>query len=813
MHKCTRPRRPGTDSARQASWCVRCGIAAPLALSATPALAQDCGPGTPRGWFAEDLLLPTLGEPWAIGTADLNMDGAPDLLVGDRLWHHFPDAVRPDLVQVWMGDGKGGFEFAQPLTIGIGALPFGFVSEDLDSDGDPDVAVVNQQGDSVTVLLGSPSGRLTVGQTVAVGDGPIAIVSGDVDGDGDTDLMVSSFADDQVSLLTNRGDASFEQRVVVDTIRNLGPIALADFDNDGDPDLAMRGRNEVWVSENSAGRFERRTVLPIDGIPRDVRADDLNGDGLVDLIVGVDGAALVYPAQGGLTFADATEYDARRPGDAHSEASSWRPIDMDGDGLIDLVSPEWGGSEVVVLPGLASGGFGRPIRSIVTTGVGALAIADFDLDGIADIAVADTEAPGVPVLLGSPDGTLGKRLIIAEPQRLAGSLSADFDGDGDQDIVAVQEYVRGSGEVELLLLRNAGGGRMFEQDVTPFMRELALLQSADLDMDGDPDLIAVDTQESELVLLWNDGSGMFSSRLGPVLSHQGSVFAVADVDNDGDLDLMSSFRDEVLVHRNLSSGVFEQIQAIEASESITGLAVGDFNGDGFLDAATCGQRFDDVAVLLGRGAAGFDPARTIASLAPSGESPFGIIAVDLTGDGVLDLVTANSRSDNLAVLVGQGDGSFGPPRFVALEDQPYSIRAQDINADGAIDLVLGISRRTLAVLINDGMGSLSPAREVVSGWLAGPFELADFDSDGVEDLLVDERISSDIRRMSITFGLGACDRCVADVDGDGELTVLDFLAFDQRLTAGDPRADLDGDGELTLFDFLAFQTAFDAGCP
>lgn len=54
--------------------------------------------------------------------------------------------------------------------------------------------------------------------------------------------------------------------------------------------------------------------------------------------------------------------------------------------------------------------------------------------------------------------------------------------------------------------------------------------------------------------------------------------------------------------------------------------------------------------------------------------------------------------------------------------------------------------------------------------------------------------------------------CRADVDGDGELTFFDFLAFQDLFAAGDLRADFDGDGELTFFDFLAFQDEFAAGC-
>ncbi|MEQ8844362.1 MAG: choice-of-anchor R domain-containing protein [Phycisphaerales bacterium] len=54
--------------------------------------------------------------------------------------------------------------------------------------------------------------------------------------------------------------------------------------------------------------------------------------------------------------------------------------------------------------------------------------------------------------------------------------------------------------------------------------------------------------------------------------------------------------------------------------------------------------------------------------------------------------------------------------------------------------------------------------------------------------------------------------CRADLDGDGQLTIFDFLAFQNLFDAGDPIADFDGDGSLTIFDFLAFQNEFDAGC-
>ena len=60
--------------------------------------------------------------------------------------------------------------------------------------------------------------------------------------------------------------------------------------------------------------------------------------------------------------------------------------------------------------------------------------------------------------------------------------------------------------------------------------------------------------------------------------------------------------------------------------------------------------------------------------------------------------------------------------------------------------------------------------------------------------------------------LGDADTCYADFDGDGSLTIFDFLAFQNAFDSGDLIADCDADGSLTLFDFLCFQNEFDAGC-
>ncbi|MGD1914724.1 MAG: PQQ-dependent sugar dehydrogenase [Phycisphaerales bacterium] len=88
--------------------------------------------------------------------------------------------------------------------------------------------------------------------------------------------------------------------------------------------------------------------------------------------------------------------------------------------------------------------------------------------------------------------------------------------------------------------------------------------------------------------------------------------------------------------------------------------------------------------------------------------------------------------------------------------------------------------------------------------------IVDCDGDGASDACeIAAGAESDINGDGIP---DSC-QCLADLDGDGDLSLFDFLAFQNLLHSADLAADFDGDGELTLFDFLAFQNLFDAGCP
>ena len=121
------------------------------------------------------------------------------------------------------------------------------------------------------------------------------------------------------------------------------------------------------------------------------------------------------------------------------------------------------------------------------------------------------------------------------------------------------------------------------------------------------------------------------------------------------------------------------------------IVAGDFNGDGRLDLAVSQRRRQHVSVLLGNGDGTFQtPVRSQNAV---GSDPAAIVAGDFNGDGQLDLAVANDDSNDVSVLLGNGDGTFQPQVTYAVGSVPIAIVAGDFNGDGRLDLAVANVRR------------------------------------------------------------------------------------------------------------------------
>ena len=100
----------------------------------------------------------------------------------------------------------------------------------------------------------------------------------------------------------------------------------------------------------------------------------------------------------------------------------------------------------------------------------------------------------------------------------------------------------------------------------------------------------------------------------------------------------------------------------------------------------------------------------------TGVNPAAIAAAELNGDGRIDLVTANSGSDDVSVLLGNGDGTFQAEERFATGPYPRGLAAADLNGDGAIDIVTANENSNdLSVLLGNGTGRSRPSNPSTPG--------------------------------------------------------------------------------------------------
>ncbi len=167
----------------------------------------------------------------------------------------------------------------------------------------------------------------------------------------------------------------------------------------------------------------------------------------------------------------------------------------------------------------------------------------------------------------------------------------------------------------------------------------------------------------------------------------------------------------------------------------SGIVAVDVNGDGVLDLITCNQSTNNVSVLLGEANLEFAAALVF----PAGGQPKSLAVADFNRDGKPDIVTANFSSGTISVLFGNGDGTFQPHQDFSAGTQTQSVAVGDLNNDGIPDIVVSSvqSENTDAFLSNgDGTFQSPITFTFFNGYAAWTqIALADMNNDGILDFI------------------------------------------------------------------------------
>jgi hypothetical protein len=275
----------------------------------------------------------------------------------------------------------------------------------------------------------------------------------------------------------------------------------------------------------------------------------------------------------------------------------------------------------------------------------------------------------------------------------------------------------------------------------------ALIVLGDFNGDGIPDLAtAYEDQPGTVAILLGKGDGTFARKstlnVGPNFS---SAVAVGDFNGDGFLDLAVTSDPQgvpgtVAVFLGHGDGTFTTGESISVGVVPSDLLVADFNGDGIPDLAVTNLD-NTVTVLLGNG----DGTFATTSSPAVGMLPYAVVAGDFNGDGILDLATANCGDGcgnniddgTVTVLLGNGDGTFTNKSTPSVGSTPQSIMLGDFNGDGLPDVaVVNQGSNTVTVLLSNGDGTFTIGSTPAVGnhptWLA----VSDFNGDGIADLAV-----------------------------------------------------------------------------
>jgi len=194
----------------------------------------------------------------------------------------------------------------------------------------------------------------------------------------------------------------------------------------------------------------------------------------------------------------------------------------------------------------------------------------------------------------------------------------------------------------------------------------------------------------------------------------------------------------------LSLGSLYPGQAFALTGSPSSVAAADLNGDGHPDLVTTINSINAVAVVLNNGNGTFQAPQTF----PTGGNPIFVVVADLNGDRKPDLITANNSTNNVSVLLGNGDGTFRPPLdfgFVA-GSSPRAVAVKDVNGDGKPDLVVANSgTNDVSVLLGNGDGTFqAPQSFATTGRNPVAVTVADVNSDGLPDLITANSSTSDV---------------------------------------------------------------------
>jgi len=528
--------------------------------------------------------------------------------------------------------------------------------------------------------------------------------------------------------VTRAGQIAFGPQRIVSTTEGLGlDIIAGDLDGDGDQDLVVSGGTNTgsgvyWYRNlDGAGTYSSAQAIGAGQLENRVSIElvDMDRDGDLDLLSGWAYLGAWYPNDGQGNFGARTLVrDETFNGSGYDDFAA---ADLDGDGdpdVVGLSGSSFGPDKLVWFRNNGGGSFNPATENLIDNlpndngGLGNVIPADMDGDGDIDLVATQGASFGGDVRVvwyaNTGTGTFGTKLTISTAVQMLSDIAvADIDGDGDADVVSVDYGFNACRWHE----NTIGDGTAWTDRMIAASNSVSFfVKAADMDLDGDPDVLLSDRVNGQARWVENtagDGS-TWTNRLiqGGLSSPSGS--AAADLDGDGDLDVATAsvsdnkfaWTENRTIHRN-ADFPFQALVATSV-EGARSMQLADLDGDGDLDVLS-----GSLAVRWHENVDGSGTSWSTATVQGAGLAPGGTAVSDLDGDGDLDVLSIDNVNGNLAwVENAAGDGSVWSVHAIPhVGAEGSSVQAADIDGDGDQDVVSTMTSGRVSWHENLGAGS------------------------------------------------------------------------------------------------------------
>lgn len=633
-----------------------------------------------------------LDSPRSVDVGDIDQDGDLDVIVGQ-----YNNIAYPGQAEIiWYERVTAGW-----TEHSVSYLTYGGVRSiklvDLDQDGDLDHVWAEggthpKLGWRKSTLADTGTMGWGTGHTIGSGlDRPWDVEISDIDCDGDPDVVLPDVGDDAVYWYENDGtpDAGWTRHTVATGFDGARSVSVGDIDQDGAPDIVASATIDdhvVWYEKVGASWTEHNIVVGINN-PASVEVADMDFDGDLDVVVSRESGNEVLwienrDGDGGLWLRNSVDA-------SFSGAVDAIPVDLDGDGDLDIAAVgyiadklSWWENENThrrfadAEPLIIRDGLNNP-RAVAT--------ADINGDGLNDVIMGGWDDAFVKVYLGINEAAWWENTVDGGTNRFRDVSAADIDQDGDLDVLGASV----AGDV-IYWWANDGGAlpSWTRHTVLSSFNGAHTVEPIDLDADGDLDLVvcAVDGDEATIVIN-DDGVGGSWTKKNFVPLNGAYEVAIGDLNDDGMPDFVASGYYEDVIRVNLQFDPLWGFADITGLDGPRGVALGDFDNDGDLDIVGAIRNDDDIKWFENDGAGGTWTAHNVGSgYLNDGSS---VQAVDVDHDGDVDVLGTGYGGHDVYLWKNDGDGSSWTRRTIESGlDSPWQALADDLNGDNKMDLVL-----------------------------------------------------------------------------------------------------------------------------